>query len=1475
MKRIFLLTILFLFTLNFAYAQKFRNFTPDMEAFPIELKKFLESETRVDKKEVLEPFLLEFNAVWNSGGISEKEAKFIFEASDQMLRKRINEFEPWRQFLKVVMHLETNEEEQYLAPWVEGYAELVKGNPARTAVEYLSTMYSTLYNNVLFEDSRVKWEIRTGFYTYSYEGKPMFTFDGVDLWGFYKNDSTLIEATSGVYYPLERKFVGKGGFTYFIRAGLSIDSASVELNKYFVNVEKTDFEADSVILSALVYVKEPLMGRFEEKLTSQSGRGSGTFPRFTSYRNDIVVKDMLPGADFEGGFSIIGSKFYGSGSASKKAQFIFSYEGKKLISAQSDRFLLRLDKLYSEEVAVKIFIKEDSIYHPKLAVRYLPNERIVSLIRSDKGIGQTPFTDSYHNMDILFEVLDWKLDEPMMKMRNLAMGTETPVLFESNNYYRGDRFERLRGLDSKSPLFRLKEMTEMYGKRDVTPEEVARFMRMDLQNTHIFMMEMSILGFVGYDMETRVATVRDKVFDYISNYQKKRDYDVIRFVSNTTKEANAQLSLLDYGLEIEGVSQIFLSDSQQVGLFPYGEQIKVYEGLNFDFNGKIAAGLFSYWGNEFKFNYDEFRIAMVDIDSMRFKVRSFEQNALGDRPLINVKTVLQDLTGELLIDKPNNKSGRISYSEYPIFKSAKDSYMYYDKKSIFGGVYERENFYVQLEPFEIDSLDNATTEGLKFNGTFASAGIFPDLQQEIKVQPDYSLGFTTTTPVGGLAAYGKGNFTNKLSLSNEGLRGDGDLTYLNSAAASNEFFFFPDSTNGQANTYEITAQLTPSQTPHVVGNNVFLHWEPKNDVLYTTSQELPFAMYDDVSMRTTGTLAHSPMDLRGDVLADFYNAEARSKDFVFANRDFSADSLGLKVRESPTAPVGFALANANGVVDFDKQKGDFYLNNPAEYFSFPDNKYIAFMDYAKWNIPEKSFDLKKTSGVASSELISVKPIQDSLRFNADRSKFYLTNSLLEAFKVPEILVADAQIVPDTGYVAIDPDAKMRTLSNASITANTTTKYHEFYGATLNIDSRKFYSGTGDYEYLDEDGTPWPIRFEEIKVDTRIETTVGRASVKQEDAFYMSPFFAYYGRVNLQADTMELKFNGYTHIESTCPSVSTDWFAFESYIDPVNIVIELPEIDPEDRTKNLNNGIFLAADTTSGYAAFLSKRVPGADKEMFFATGKLYYDRAITSYVIVSDARFSDATAKGNYLAFNNDACSMHGEGEMSLGDGRSQLTMRSFGTIDYNLKNDNMVMDLVMALDFPYNKDVQKLIAKTIYGKEGLNASDLARPAFKIAAKELMKEKNRKEFFADIEQYGAPEKLPDAFESTLFLSQVTLNWNPEATSFFSSGNIGVGGLDDNLVNRKMVGSLELQRKRRGDELYLYLEVDKVTFFYFEYKRNQLSLYTSEDPVMNIIKELDLKKRRSEVKGLPPFVYTIGTKGKYNRFLNRVEDAEAD
>lgn len=1473
--RTLVLALLLCTSLFSLQAQSLKRFSPEKTSYLSELKKYLEEENNKDVESNLLALSTDYDSIFMSE-FSEEEAKLIYTISDNFLRKRVKHIEDWEHFIRIQLYFKANLSEDQLLVFLKDFEEL-SNRPAKQISTYLATFYNVVYRNVLFDDGRLRWEIIGETPEYRFEKEPQFSFPTSDLMGFYKSDSTLIEGTQGIFYPRRYLFEGKEGTGYFSRAGLAQDSAYVEISKYALDVQQGELNIDSVILYTKFYLDQPVEGIWQEKLTNIDGDvDKATFPRFRSYRNDLYVPYILPYARFKGGFSIIGNRFYGGGNDSSRATIILDYQDSILIKAISQRFWLRQDKVYSEDVEAVIYLgKEDSIFHPKVTMRYLPERKQFSFIRNDEGMGSAIFSDTYHNMDMLFDIITWDVGSPQMKISSLNMGSTSPVVFESKNYYRGKRFDDLRGMSGTHPLVSLQRLSQkLGGQRTFTDKDIAYHLKMDQSDAHRFLMQFAVLGFIDYSVQTREAYLKDKVFEYILNAKGQRDFDVIQFVSRLENGVNATLSLESFAMEVEGIKAITLSDSQKVGLFPADEKIILHKDLNFDFDGQISAGRFNFWGNEFKFNYEQFRIAMVNIDSMRFKVISFEPNSLGQRYLVDVKTVLQDLTGDLQIDKPNNKSGKASYSDYPIFNSAKNSFIYYDKPSIFGGVYNRETFYVTLEPFEIDSLDNTSTSGLFFDGTFTSANIFPEFEEPIKVQRDYSLGFTRETPPGGFPAYGgKGQYTAQLSLSNQGLRGDGKLDYLNSVAYSEEFFFFPDSTNGLTTSYEISEKTgRAGSNPHVTIDASKLHWEPYNDVLYTTSQELPFALYDALGMRTTGTLAHSPTGLKGKGLNEFLDAETRSKEYTYESRRLLSPNTAFRVRANPTADWGFGVDSALAEIDFDQQKGRFNLLNEDQYFELIANKYIAYMDFALWQIPEKAVDLSKKSGLGLSEMVSVHPHQDSLRFLAEHSKFYLENTLIESFKVPEIQVADAYIYPDTGYVAIDSNAVMRTLVNSSLTADIVNQYHKFYGASLDITSAKYFQGSGDYEYLDQDGTPWPIKFEQIRVDTG--TTVGRAKISKEESFYMSPYFAYYGNVRMRADRKELYFQGHTHIEADCKAISTNWFAFSSLIDPSDILIELPKVESEDNTKLLANGIYLASDTISGFAAFLSEEVRPTDKQMFFANGVLFYDEDLSSYVITEREKLENPALPINILRFNNFDCTMEGEGIMSLGDGQSQLDINSYGLIYYDLNTDEMQLEITMGMEFFFAKDLLEKLALLASDNADGTGVDISKTAFQVATEFRLDEKDLQKFKEEVAAFGAPEKVPDDLQQTILFGDLLMNWNPESISFLSEGPIGLAGLGEAFVNTTVTGYVEIQRKRRGDEIYIYLDLggDEI---YIDYKRNQMGIYTSNEEIMTLLKEMDLKDRRNEEKGMPPFIYTISTEGKMNRFIRRFDSFEEE
>jgi len=100
---------------------------------------------------------------------------------------------------------------------------------------------------------------------------------------------------------------------------------------------------------------------------------------------------------------------------------------------------------------------------------------------------------------------------------------------------------------------------------------------------------------------------------------------------------NATLNLVNYDLQLEGVRLFHFSDSQNVQVIPRNQQVTLKNDRRLKFGGRITAGRFDFYGNNFDFNYPGFYINSEQIDSMKL----FYPDSTGGKYLIPVKTVLR------------------------------------------------------------------------------------------------------------------------------------------------------------------------------------------------------------------------------------------------------------------------------------------------------------------------------------------------------------------------------------------------------------------------------------------------------------------------------------------------------------------------------------------------------------------------------------------------------------------------------------------------------------------------------------------------------------------------------------------------------------------------------------------------------------------------------------------------------------------
>lgn len=1469
-----------LFT-QLASAQTPKQFTHDKVKFLAEMQAFLESSNEKETKD----FFKIFTPVWESTSISDAQRERIYTFCETLLKKR-KKASDFNLYLQAIMNfVKYQQPVGNFDPWMLSLEKTIEKEARGGFSKYLEISAGLFKDNTLYESRAVRWAADNNNYVFSFDSIPVISFSALTLACHTKGDSSVILSTKGKYYPTEEIFKGENGRVTWQRAGLEPGKCYAEFDNFKIDVTKSQYNIDSVTFHNPDYFKDPLFGLLTDKVKANLDEDNATYPRFDSYLVNLQIKDLQKNVDYEGGFSMHGAKFIGSGNKANDAILTFRWTNPdtkieyKLIKARAKNFVIKKDRISTEKASITLYWDKDSLFHPGLELKFNIEDRELALIRNEKGMGKTPFFDTYHKVDLYVEGVYWKIDDPVIGMRMISGGAESKALFESANFWDDFRYTKIQGLDDINPLIKIKKYSEIRGTKILNASDIAGYFKISDSEMRGTLMRLSTMGFLIYNVETDVVTIKDRLYDYINAKSRKTDYDVIQFNSVISKYDNASINLLNFDVKIRGVAQIFLSDSQNVFIFPREQEVILQKNRDFTFDGKVVSGRFDIFGKEFAFNYDEFKIDMKKVDSLRMKVPEGEPDEFGKVKLVPVRTVLQDLEGEVLIDHPNNKSGLEDFPKYPVFNSKRESFVYYDKKSIQRGAYDKERFYFRLEPFTVDSLDNFTKEGLAFDGEFMSAGIFPDMKETLKLQPDFSLGFVKETPSEGYPVYGgKGQYSATISLSNQGLKGDGTLDYLTSTSTSKEFIFYPDSMNAVAQDFVLREQAGGVQYPPASGKDVAIHWEPKKEHFYVSKINSPIDMYASQSV-LHGSLDLTPTGLTGNGKMEFVQSELESEKFVYQFEDFRADTSNFKLKGSDAASLAFSTDNVNAHINFKERWGEFKSNGQGSFVDFPENQYICYIDQFKWYMDKEDIEITtgsdpKSLEMGGSKFISVHPAQDSLQFIAPSAHFSLKDYTLAAQDVKKIDVADAEIYPDGGDVLILKHARMQTLESAKIMANRTTKYHNFYDATIDITSRKSYKGKATYDYVDVAGQKRAIKLDPLTVDSAFQT-YGRGDVAEEENFTLSPNFKYKGTVELYASKPNLRYTGSTRIVQNCEGIGSSWLKFDAEIDPKEIFIPI-EKNPRDAAgKAVSTGIALQKDSTRIYPTFLSPKINTGDIDIVTAEGYLFYDNATKEYRISNKEKLRGATVPGNYISLS-ESCIATGQGKLDLGIKLGQVELTPVGYVYHNMNNDSTKFDLYLGVNFFFNDESMRIMTERLatffppldavyYGNN-----------FEKALYEIMgKEKGDKKL-AEMNLYGSFKKFPEELGMSLFLTDVKLEWNTNTSSYRYKGYFGVGSANKVELNKMMYGMIELTKKRSGDKLAIYLEPGEDTWYYFEYSKGLLGAISSDPNFNNPIKDAKPESRMAKTKeGELPYQYNLSSEIKKRNFVKSFTGAGAD
>ena len=1346
------------------------------------------------------------------------------------------------------------------------------------AKPFLELTISLSQKGVIYQSNAFHWKVKPGLYGCGMDSAFFFIINQSNLTAVSSGDSSVILSTRGKFYPETNLFYGDGGQVTWEKLKIPAGQVFVKLNTYHINLTKSFYSIDSVNLIDRRYFSQPLIGLLENKILSGVAPEVAGYPRFTSYELRNKIKNLYPGMDYEGGFSLQGLKVSGTGKASQKSVLIVYYKQKPLLRLASTYFSFQPTQARGINTEASIYIDTDSIYHPGLFFQYNGKQNEISLIRDGEGLSPSIFLNTYHKYDLDVALIHWRMSDNFMTMKGLMGSIENRATFESSDFFNIARYNEILIADKTHPVTAVKQCADYLYSRSYSLSDLSTFMKMPQHLVQEMLLRLSFLGFVRYNSETQLVEVQERAYDFLKKNAGLQDYDIIRFESvHKPPEANAQLSLVDNHLQVFWIKSLDLSQSRNVSIIPTQSTIEILKGRDILFDGEIQGGLIHFYGKQFRFHYDDFSISLGKVDKIQLKV---VEKTLKNQKMIfaDVTSVIENTRGVLKIDQPTNKSGLKveDYPEYPILQTDTNAFVYYDQREILNGIYPRKTFNFNISPFTLKGLNlTSFSDSLVFPGQFITADIFPPIHLALRHQKDHSLGFDTLkTPEDGYPVYlGKGRFFENLSMSKAGLQGSGKLEYLNSILISENFLFLPDQVTSVVKSIAVSKTSDNKGSPASKGQEITVRWFPKRDQLLAQGTKSSLKMYD--TGQFDGVMSLEPGTLTGNGTISFEGYSITSDKIRFNENSFDVvngvlrifkDAPTQKADSIPTEDTGSLMVGHqyNGTVDVENKKARFIPSESGSHIVFTKNRFEGKPAGFTWDITEGQLTMDTVNFK-----MAAKP-SDSLYINSQQAGFDLKNLTINAHRVDYIDVADVRVFPVDQNVTIRKYAKIDSLMQATIVSRDTTLVHRITNATVLISDNKKYNAKGSYQYKDIAGREFPITFSDIQPDKK-GISYGKGTISAERQFTLNPAFKYTGSVEWNNNERFLLFNGQTQLSHTCPGITLQWIKFNSRICPDSVAIPIDSITVNDQNERLFKGFFLSNQPIELYSTFIGPHTRYSDQPLISTYGSLWFDQSNELYKLSSHKKKANPEEDGPIIQLDVNTCQTEAKGLLNLGVDLGQVKIKGAGRITHDLKKDSITGSLMLTADFFFDPKILDYMSKSINEAKGLEPVNYADQIFRETFKDLVGRAKGDELLKQISQTGKWKKLPSELLHTIVFTDVNFKWNSETGSYQSTGKFGISNIMEAPVNKKVNGNLEIVHRRGGDSFTVYIEIDRQNYFFFTYSRGVMqcvagSGFEKFNEMIRSTSESKLKEKTAP--GEVEYQYYIGTYDQVRSFVRR-------
>lgn len=1356
-------------------------------------------------------------------------------------------------------------------------------------VQYLSNLYTK--NTLYFSNTNV-WKA-TGDYTVEFkDNKPIFYFASTDLIGSSTVDTIIIKNEKGYFYPLENVWAGSSGNITLSRAGFDPSNNFVNFSNHRIDFSKTDIIIDTVKFTFKPFFADVLTGSYTDKLL-QTKSQEKMYPKFRSFNNNVNFNTLSKEIKINGGFELAGTNIYCVGSDTVLPKLSLSgKDNKELVRVTAPRIQLKEFKdINIEDASMTLFLKDNTITHPYVNFSYFSKTKDIKAYRDMKPLSKQPFTSEYHKMFLYIDELKWNLDSTIIKFSMITLSGDKPAIFESFNYYQPNLENKYKGPNEQGPIDKIYRYYESSGDRFVDGQYVASSINpgAPFTATQSIFFRLVEDGYINYNPSTKMIEVKEKLINQALSARGKQDYDFIKFAS-FKRNLNARLDMKTNVLEVYGVEEINMSTKSGVKFIPVNDTVRIGKNRTMTLSGKIQVGNFDFVAKKLDFDYENYAFNMKNVDSMVVYVPETDKpDENGRIKLIRSKTPIQNVTGVLHIAPPNNKSGTNNDQKYPFFSSGDTAKITYDKGAN-GDKYDKDKFYYQVYPFELDSLNQFNTQNLQLDGQLISGGIFAPIKSGLKLQDDKAFGINLETGSKGFNLFGnKGKYTADLKLNSQGLSGKGLFEFGPAKLYADTAFFFMDSVFAQLDSVRITEDKVANLPQTSINHSSFAWNQKKDSLVISEGKDEKFSMYNGTT-ELDGKLILKGKDLLGVGTLSWNHTKLQSEDITFKARQFEAKNGKLNLSTDDGKSL-LASNDVNAKFDLDKKFAqiDFNKNDTIPLESF---KYVANPKSLHFDIANNKMTLNAASPTSKFFLLSTDPTKDSLKFITSAADLNLNDNSISFAGINELRLADSKVIPDKGEIFIEQDGTVRTLKNASIVFNADSAYHTVKDAEVNIIGRNDFSGTGNYYYKMNNGTTEKIAITEINVNNPYRGQVipeGKKGKKAVDSRDMSKIYTfakseideslnfkldnkvyYKGRFDFDSKHKNIFLDGFVKIDIA--NNTSDWIANKQELDPKKPAVSLDSI--LSKADNLYIGLMLDKSIPEFYSTILQDKRASNDAAIITTKGAMAYSKTEPATLVFGDeATFTSQYAHNTSIKYNETTNDLAAAGEIGFDLKLYPCKASTVGNFTFKPSNQNLEITSDLAIKFA----MQPAIASTIISQFIMTDSVASYVSYKrnktmiktlsVLTKDSL-ESNRliAAVYTNDSLY-----IPNSFDFNFLLNGTKFYWDAQDASFKCSQKVSLAIFGSDIIKRQYNAYVELGYAYESDFVNVYLENKNGGWLFFKIRKGQMGIASSATEIYNTINLLSDSEKTYRENKQTIFQFMPADLSMRDNFVARMED----